>query len=130
MGAGLSRPFVCFAQDAPLTLVARYLDTTSTAFGFPVVDARGRLVGTLGRARAALALASSRGADHRVGPMALPSRVVSERESIAVTLSSMRERGGQELMVLGEDEALVGVLRDIDALRMEAGSEVRIQLAG
>ena len=130
VGVALTRPFVCFAADAPLGAVARYFDGASAALGFPVVDDHGRLVGTLGRATATLAIASARRPERLVGAMVVPSRVVDERASVGMTLASMRERWAQEVMVLGDDRALVGVLRDIDVLRLEAGSESRISLAG
>ncbi len=132
VGRALTRPFVCLAEDALVVTVARFFESESTAFGLPVVDGRGRLVGTLARATAALALAGSR-RGRVVGEMLVPSRVVSERASVAATFASMRERSAQEIAVLGDDRALVGVLRDIDALRIlarSARSDADIQLAG
>ena len=38
VGLALTRPFVCFAADAPIGVVARFLQTESNSLGFPVVD--------------------------------------------------------------------------------------------
>ena len=51
-----------------------------------------------------------------MGELVVPPRAVGERDSLADTFAAMCEHGVQEVAVRGEGGALVGVLRDIDAL--------------
>ncbi len=125
--------FACVARDAPLAAARGALERDVTAFGLPVVDERGGLVGILGRARAMLMGTSARSASWSLDALVAPIATVSERASLAETFASMRERGTREMAVVGEDRVLVGVLRDIDALRAIASSRrtsERLRIAG
>ncbi len=116
VGLCLVRPVVCVARDAPLEISMRALELESSAYGVAVVDEDGRLVGALPRARAALALLRSPGgavSDHLAGDWG----IVHEDDSLSEAFAKMTARHARELTVVGEGRVVVGVLRDIDALR-------------
>jgi CBS domain-containing protein len=116
VGLSIVRSFVCVAHDAPLSVGMRALATESGAYGVAVVDENDRFVGMLGRAVATLALLHSerdRVADHATAQ----GCSVHERESLGDAFTAMTARRARELTVVSEDGVLVGVLRDIDALR-------------
>ena len=87
-----------------------------SAYGVAVVDEDSRLVGILPRATATLALlrnASDAAAEH----MTVDWSTVDESQSLGVAFGTMTVRRARELSVVGEGRAVVGTLRDIDALR-------------
>ena len=116
VGLSLVRPIVCVAYDAPLRVAARALEMTGSAFGVAVVEGEGRLVGILPRATATLARLRS-AADAVAEHMAVEWSVVDESESLGAAFGTMTARRARELSVVGEGRAVVGTLRDIDALR-------------
>ncbi len=119
VGLALVRPVACVAFDAPLHLAARVLAAEPSAYGVSVVDAEDRLVGILPRATAALALLDS-AADAVAEHMAVGWASIEEWQSLRAAFGAMAARGARELTVVGEGRAVVGILRDIDALRFVA----------
>jgi CBS domain-containing protein len=116
IGLSLVRRVVSVAHDAPLRVAARALDMEASAYGVPVVDDEGSLVGILPRAAAALALlrgAADVVADH----MNVDWSAVCESHSLGSAFERMTARRARELSVVTVGGALVGTLRDIDALR-------------
>lgn len=116
VGLSIVRTIVCVAHDAPLSVAMRALATERSAYGVAVVDESDRFMGMLGRATASFASLHSEGdpaADH----MTTARCSVHERESLGNAFAAMTARHARELTVLSEDGVLVGVLRDIDALR-------------
>jgi CBS domain-containing protein len=119
VGLSIVRPFVCVAHDAPLSVAMRALAMESSPYGVAVVDDDDRFVGMLVRARAALALLHAEGevaADHVTAGWCS----VHEAESLGDAFVAMTARHAREVAVVSEEGALVGVLRDIDALRFVA----------
>jgi predicted transcriptional regulator len=107
---------VCVANDTTLTVAARALDMEASAYGVAVVDQEERFVGILPRARAALALLQYRGST-ATGHVTSGACTVDERQSVGVAFATMTARHRRELVVTGDGGTVVGVVRDIDALR-------------
>jgi CBS domain-containing protein len=116
VGMCLMRTVVCIANDTTLAVAARGLDMEPSAYGVAVVDAEERFVGILPRARAALAVLQSRG-EAATAHVASERCTVDERQSIGVAFATMTARHRRELIVTGDGGTLVGVVRDLDALR-------------
>jgi len=116
VGLSLGRSVVCLAYDAPLRVVARALEMEPSGYGVAVVDDDDRLLGILPRATAALAFLGS-AADAVAEHMTVEWSVVDESESLGAAFGTMTSRRARELSVVGEGRAVVGTLRDIDALR-------------
>jgi predicted transcriptional regulator len=116
VGLSLARPVVCVAYDAPLRVAAHALVMEPSAYGVAVVDDVGRLVGILPRATATLALLRS-AADAATEHMSIDWCAVDESDTLGEAFGTMTARRARELSVVGEGRAVVGTLRDIDALR-------------
>jgi CBS domain-containing protein len=119
VGLSVVRTFVCVAHDAPLSVAMRALAMESSAYGVAVVDEGDHFVGMLGRAGAALALLHSEGdraADHARTEWCS----VHESDSLGDAFTAMTAKHAREVTVLSDEGVLVGVLRDIDALRFVA----------
>lgn len=116
VGLSLGRSVVCVAYDAPLRVVARALEMEASGYGITVVDDKERLIGILPRATATLAFLES-AAEAVAEHMAVEWSVVDESESLGAAFGTMTSRRARELSVVGEGRAVVGTLRDIDALR-------------
>jgi len=116
VGLSLVRRAVCVSYDAPLRVVARALELEASGYGVTVVDDQDRLLGILPRATATLALLES-GAEAVAEHMTVEWSVVEEGETLGEAFSTMTSRRARELSVVGPGRALVGTLRDIDALR-------------
>jgi len=116
VGLSIVRTVVCIAHDAPLSVAMRALAMDRSAYGVAVVDENDRFMGTLGRttaSRAYLHSESDRAADHLTAAWCS----VHERESLGNAFAAMTAKHAREITVLSEDGVLVGVLRDVDALR-------------
>jgi len=121
VGLALSRPVLCVSYDVTLRTAARLLEREPSPFGLAVVAGDGAFIGVLARARVALALAKAGGQDAAVaGSMVFASAFVSERATLDDAFAAMTRRRARELLVLGEDREVTGVLRDVDALRFVA----------
>jgi len=116
VGLSLMRPVVCVSYDAPLRVAMRALEVEPSAYGVAVVDDEGRLVGILPRATASLALLRS-STDAAAEQMTVDWSVVDEAQSLGDAFATMTAKRARELPVVGEGRALVGTLRDIDALQ-------------
>jgi CBS domain-containing protein len=116
VGLCLMRTVVCVANDTTMAVAARALDMEASAYGMAVVDEEDRFVGILPRARAALALLQPRG-EMATEYVTSERCVVDERQTLGVAFSTMTARHRRELIVTGDGGALVGVVRDLDALR-------------
>jgi hypothetical protein len=118
-GMCLVQPVVCIAYDAPMSLAARALATEPSAYGIAVVGDGDRLVGILPRATALLALLGSSArsvAEH----MTVDWCSVEEGESLGAAFATMTARRAREITLVSDARAVVGTLRDIDALRFVA----------
>ena len=116
VGLSIVRTVVCVAHDAPLSVAMRALAVERSAYGVAVVDENDRFMGILGRttaSRACLHSESDLAADHLTAPWCS----VHERESLGNAFVAMTAKHAREIAVLSEDGVLVGVLRDVDALR-------------
>jgi hypothetical protein len=116
IGMSLMRRVVSVAHDAPLRVAALALDMEASAYGVPVVDDERRLVGILPRAAAALALLRGT-ADTAADHMNVDWSAVCESHSLGSGFERMTQRRARELSVVTLEGAVVGTLRDIDALR-------------
>ncbi|HTQ42100.1 MAG TPA: CBS domain-containing protein [Polyangiaceae bacterium] len=115
VGLSIARTVVCVAHDAPPSVAMRALAMESSAHGVAVVDESDRFMGMLSRTTVSLAYlhSGSRAADHVTAAWCS----VHERESLGNAFAAMTAKHAREIAVLSEDGVLVGVLRDIDALR-------------
>ena len=116
VGLSIVRTVVCVAHDAPLSVAMRALEMDPSACAVAVVDESDRFVGMLGRTTASLACLhseSDRAADHLTAAWCS----VHERESLGKAFVAMTAKHAREIVVLSEDGVLVGLLRDVDALR-------------
>jgi CBS domain-containing protein len=116
IGLCLVRPVVCVAHDAPLRIAARALEMEPSAYGVMVVDDEVRLVGILLRAATTLALLHA-AADAVADYMSTDWSAVDEARSLGEAFGTMTSRRARELSVVTEEGAVVGTLRDVDALR-------------
>jgi len=119
VGSCLVRPTVCLAHNAPLRVAARALEMETSAYGVPVVDEEGRLVGILPRATTALGLLKNAG-DAAAEHVTIDWSTVDESLSLSGAFELMVTRRARELSVVGTGRTVVGTLRDIDALRFVA----------
>jgi CBS domain-containing protein len=119
VGLALWGPVVCVQGDLPLVDLPRALTLARNAGGVPVVDRVGALVGILPAAEiAAGGTALDRLAS--VADRAVAAASVHETESLGRAFGTMGARHVREVTVIGDDLAVVGVLRDLDALRFVA----------
>jgi predicted transcriptional regulator len=91
----------------------------TSAYGVPVVDEEGRLVGILPRATTALGLLKNAG-DAAAEHVTIDWSTVDESLSLSGAFELMVTRRARELSVVGTGRTVVGTLRDIDALRFVA----------
>ncbi len=119
VGLSLVRPAVCIAYDAPLRLAFRVLAPESGARGVAVVDADGRFMGMIPRARLSLALMHS-GDDAAEMHMATDWSSVLEGASLGSVFGTMAASHARELSVLGPGRTFAGVVRDLEAMRFVA----------
>jgi CBS domain-containing protein len=119
VGLSLVRPVVCVAYDAPLEAASRALRWEPSAYGVAVVDGAHRLIGILPRATAALALLGT--SDDAVAAHTTADWCsVTEVQTLSEAFAMMTSRRAREVTVVDADRAVVGTLRDIDALRFVA----------
>jgi CBS domain-containing protein len=114
VGLSIVRPFVCVAHDAPLSVAMRALAVESTPHGVAVVDERDRFIGMLGGATSLASLhEGDRAEDHATAQWCS----LRERESLGDAFVAMTAQHARVVAVVSEEAELVGVLRDLDALR-------------
>jgi CBS domain-containing protein len=119
VGLALAHTVTCVANDVPLHQAARRVAMDASALGVPVVDAQGVLAGLLPRASVTLAMLASSGevvGDRMVAPMLS----VLEGDSLGDAFRSMCARRLRELVVVSSTGQVVGLLRDVDAMRFVA----------
>jgi predicted transcriptional regulator len=119
VGLALSRMVTCVADDLPLQQAARRVPTDPGAIGVPVVDERGVLVGLLPRASVALVAITSSNvvvADRMIPP----GTAVNEGDTLGEAFRGMCSRRARELVVVASTGEVVGLLRDVDAMRFVA----------
>lgn len=118
VGLAVQSAVVCLTYDVPVRTAARLFETEPSAFGMPVVDRDRRFLGLLSRASALLALDGA----HRgvAGRMISTTPTIEERASLDLAFAAMAARRARELVVLDAAREVVGVLRDVDALRFVA----------
>jgi predicted transcriptional regulator len=121
VGLALVRPFVCVRVELPWIDVASASVLAEEPHGAPVVDCSGRLVGLLPAAaierafRNAPADSFASAADCTVSAAS-----IEETESLGSAFTMMGMRRLRELTVIDDGGIVVGVLRDVDALRFVA----------
>jgi CBS domain-containing protein len=121
VGLALARSLVCVRDDLPWVQLARVPSLTASTSAVPVVDCGGAFVGLLPATEIARAV--------REGP-GDPAACVSDRATSVVPLHETQSLGGafaamgarraRELPVVADGGSVVGVLRDLDALRFVA----------
>jgi hypothetical protein len=121
VGLALVRSIVCAEDNLPWVELARERMLTGSPCDVPIVDRGGALVGIL--PAAAMALAGRDAPVDRVASVAdltVSSASVHETESLGAAFAAMGVRHVRELTVVGDGLLVVGVLRDVDALRFVA----------
>jgi len=121
VGLALGRQVVCLEDDLPWVDLTRALVLPAGPYGVPVVDHGGALVGIL----PATAIAHAEWGASRDGVVCVADRAVSaasvhETESLSDAFTTMSVRRARELIVVSDGLQVVGVLRDVDALRFVA----------
>jgi CBS domain-containing protein len=121
VGLALVGPVVCVQDELPWAGVARSPVLSESLSGVPVVNGAGALVGLLPAASIALAgwnaaaPQTSFVADH-----AMSAATIHEVESLGDAFAKMGQCRLRELTVISDGLAVVGILRDLDALRFVA----------
>jgi CBS domain-containing protein len=119
IGLAMAREVTCLAPDLPLRQVSTVVPVDPTSFGVPVVDDEGGLLGLLPRASVTIGLPGS--SRELVGArMTSPALLAHEQETLGVAFREMCSRRARELVIIGDQGQVVGVLRDVDAMRFVA----------
>ena len=120
VGLALVRPVVCFEDTLPWSEAERAPWLDASRYGVPIVDHAGALVGLLPSTQGAVAVGSWPGGAASVGDHAVSAVSVDEGESLGEAFALMGRHRVREVTAVGEGLRVVGVLRDVDALRFVA----------
>jgi len=121
VGLALRRPVLCVEDNLPWVEVSRAPTLAGSQSAVPIVDHGGGFVGVL--PVSAMDLASqNETADilASVADRAVSAAWVRESESLSDAFVTMGVRHLREVTVVGDEFQVVGVLRDVDALRFVA----------
>jgi CBS domain-containing protein len=113
------RPVVCVQDELPWAGVARSPVLSESLSAVPVVNGAGALVGLLPAASIALA-GWSAAHPSSVADYAMSAATIHEVESLGDAFAKMSQCRLRELTVISDGLAVVGILRDLDALRFVA----------
>jgi CBS domain-containing protein len=121
VGLALEQSVACVEEDLPWVDAMRVPILRGGLSSIPVVDHGGSLLGILRAPGIPLAVAGA-APDPRwcVADRAQSLGSVHEAESLGDAFAAMGARHARELPVVGEGRLLVGMLRDVDALRFVA----------
>jgi CBS domain-containing protein len=121
VGLALMQTVACVESDLPWVDAVQVPILRGGLSGIPVVDHGGSLLGILPAPGIPLAVAGAE-PDRRccVADRAQSLGSVHEAESLSDAFAAMGARHARELPVVGEGRLVVGILRDVDALRFVA----------
>lgn len=119
IGLAMAREVTCLAPDLPLRHVASAVVIDPGAFGVPVVDDDGGLLGLLPRAAVTIGLSRS-SRDPVAARMTPPALLAHERDTLGEAFREMCTHRARELVIIGDQGQVVGVLRDVDAMHFVA----------
>jgi CBS domain-containing protein len=119
IGLAMAREVTCLAPGLPLRQVAAAVTIDPGSFGLPVVDDEGGLLGLLPRASVTIGLPGS-SRELVEARMTAPALLAHERETLGSAFREMCSRRARELVIIGDQGQVVGVLRDVDAMRFVA----------
>jgi CBS domain-containing protein len=121
VGLALTGKLVCVEDNLPWAVARSVLRGPASSHGVPVVDHGGALVGILPATALVGAECGVPSADvMRAADRAVAAMSVHESESLSDAFTAMTARRARELTVVGDRLQVVGVLRDVDALRFVA----------
>ena len=121
VGLALTGKLVCFEDSLPWAVARSRPQVPASQHAVPVVDHGGALVGILPGTALTGAECGVPGADAtRAADRAVAATSVHESESLSDAFTAMSARRARELTVVGDRLLVVGVLRDVDALRFVA----------
>jgi CBS domain-containing protein len=121
VGLALGQSIACVEDDLPWLAAMRVPVLRASLSGIPVVDHGGSLLGILPAPGITLAAAGAPPDPClRVADCAQSLASVHEAQSLSDAFATMGARHARELPVVGEGGSVVGLLRDVDALRFVA----------